>query len=80
MVNRLLVNLRFPRTNEHTHSGLRVWIRAESNISEAALGPIHVNQLYRVSGVPATSTDLVSSIKPGTPGQGIGTSRGSLLG
>ena len=72
MVNRLLVNLRFPTTNEHTHSGLRVWVRAEGNISEAAFGPIHVSQLCHVSGVPATSTDLVSSTKPGTPGQGIG--------
>ena len=72
MVNRLLVNLRFPRTYEHTHSGLRVWVRAEGNISKAALDPIHVNQLCRVSGVPATSTDLVSSTEPGTPGKGIG--------
>jgi hypothetical protein len=72
MVNRLLVNLRFPTTNGHTHSGLRVWVRAGSNISEAALGPMHVNQFGRVSGVPVTSTDLVSSTKPGTPGKGIG--------
>lgn len=72
MVNRLLVNLRFPTTNGHTHSGLRVWVRAVGNISKAALGPIHINQLCRVLGVPATSTDLVSSTKPGTPGQGIG--------
>lgn len=36
MVNRLLVNLRFPTTNGHTHSGLRVWVRAEGNIPGAA--------------------------------------------
>src|SRR5262245_52526307 len=40
MVNRLLVNLRFPRTNEHTHSGLRVWVRVGGNIAKAAFDPM----------------------------------------
>jgi len=43
MVNRLLVNLRFPRTNEHTHSGLRVWVRVGGNIAKAAFDPMRDN-------------------------------------
>ena len=72
MVNRLVVNPRLPRTNEHTQSGLWVWVRGQGNIAEAALDPMRDTQSRRTSGVPVTSTDLVSSTAPGTPGQGIG--------
>src|SRR3954469_19726129 len=37
MVNRSLVNPRFPRTYEHTHSDFRVWVRDEGDIAKAVL-------------------------------------------
>src|SRR5215467_6412251 len=63
MVNRLLVNLRFPRTNEHTHSGLRVWVRVEGNISEAAFDPMRDNlAAYRERQRPPQTWRRVSNL------------------